>query len=129
MWPINKRYLNDDNFVPKRQYEIPYARTNADAYILADTDPHYRVCNIQNRPGNVFNEGATCFYHKSIGGYSGAKMRRYQEIHDSYVSRNGIGNYIVHYGFHWLKRYCIQQMLMFRQNSCSEHAKCKIYNI
>ncbi|MDD3686829.1 MAG: YfhO family protein [Bacteroidales bacterium] len=100
MWPINKRYLNDDNFVPKRQYEIPYAKTNADAYILADTDPHYRVCNVQNGPGNVFNEGGTSFYHKSIGGYSGAKIRRYQEVHDSVMFREmALAEYIVQYGF------------------------------
>lgn len=100
MWPVNKRYLNDDNFVPKRQYETPYAKTNADAYILADTDPHYRVCNVQNGPGNVFNEGATCFYHKSIGGYSGAKIRRYQEVHDSVMFREmGLAQYVIQYGF------------------------------
>lgn len=54
MWPVNKRYLNDDNFVSKRKHEVPFDKTNADMFILTDKDPHYRVCNVANGPGKCF---------------------------------------------------------------------------
>jgi hypothetical protein len=79
MWPVNKRFINDDNFVKKSQAENPYQATKADLEILKDTDPDYRVYNF----GEAFDGSArTSFFHKNIGGYHGAKMRRYQEIVD-----------------------------------------------
>jgi hypothetical protein len=77
MWPVNKRYLNDDDFKRKAQVTNPYQPTKADQAILKDTDPYYRVYNFQE----AFDQSArTSYFHKNIGGYHGAKMRRYQEI-------------------------------------------------
>lgn len=79
MWPVNKRYINDDDFVRKSQAENPYQPTKADQAILLDKDLSYRVYNFSE---SFDGSARTSFYHKNIGGYSGAKMRRYQELID-----------------------------------------------
>ena len=82
MFPIDKRYLNNDKFVDKQQYDNPFTATVADQAILADDALGYRVADITK---DMFNDASTCYFHKSLGGYSGAKLRRYQDIITQYL--------------------------------------------
>ena len=84
MLPVNKRYLNADDFVKARKMEQPFQKTAVDAQILADKELNFRVYNLAER----LDAGArTSYFHNNIAGYHGAKLKRYQELIDMQLSK------------------------------------------
>ena len=84
MLPVNKRYLNADDFVKARKMEQPFQKTTVDTQILEDKELNFRVYNLAER----LDAGArTSYFHNNIAGYHGAKLKRYQELMDMQLSK------------------------------------------
>ena len=83
MWGVNKRYLNDAQFVPHSIRTETFTKTNTDELILQDTSLDYRVLNFAT---STFDDNNTSYWHKSVGGYHPAKLRRYQEMMEHHIS-------------------------------------------
>ncbi len=86
LWSVDKRYLKDDSFQPKEDAMQVRTPREVDQFILRDTDPDFRVLDLSI--GDPFQNAATSYFHKTLGGYHAAKLKRFQELIENQFSKS-----------------------------------------
>ncbi len=84
---VDRRYVDEDAFVPAKMVKEPFQKNGADIQILED-DGHFRVYDASS---NAFNTGRTSYFHNALGGYHAAKPGRMQDLFEFYISKGDIG--------------------------------------
>ncbi|MBK7966347.1 MAG: hypothetical protein IPK10_14405 [Bacteroidetes bacterium] len=112
MWTVDKRYLNDSHFTSKTKAEQPFEMTPADQQILQDKG-YYRVMNTSV---STFNDASTSYFHRSIGGYHGAKLKRYQELIENQISKGNMNVLNMLNATYFIVRNSENQQPMVQQN-------------
>lgn len=82
MFAVGKRYLNPDSFTTPRQFNNQFTARQVDKLILEDKAPSYRVVDLS---ADIFNDSFNPYWHKCVGGYSPAKLQRYQDLIDRHI--------------------------------------------
>lgn len=82
MFAVGKRYLNSDSFTTPRQFNNQFSARQVDKLILEDKTPSYRVVDLS---ADIFNDSFNPYWHKCVGGYSPAKLQRYQDLIDRHI--------------------------------------------
>jgi hypothetical protein len=87
LWAIGRRYISPDDFVPEKQLESYFNPRPVDDLILKDPDPYYRVHDVTE---DYRNSATASYFHHTIGGYSPAKMQRYEDLLNRYISKGNL---------------------------------------
>ncbi|MEO1652052.1 MAG: hypothetical protein AAFU64_00785 [Bacteroidota bacterium] len=90
LWAVDRRYFDEDNFARPSDAQVAFDKSAADRTILADKDLHFRVFNTTR---GLVSDATTSYHHRTIGGYHGAKLRRFQDILDRHLTQRNINVY------------------------------------
>lgn len=86
LWQVDRRYLNNQNFVSKSDLNNHYQPRDVDNFISADKDPNFRVFDLSL--GDPFKSAETSYFHKTVGGFHSARLKRFQELVDNQLTKS-----------------------------------------